>query len=314
LILVFTSLMLAIPSVVAQEMEPASNSKDFWKVLEGLDLSLKTFDNGEDSTLGIAYSIDRSIYSTESVFASLFAKGNVAFDDSLNPEDLLETKLKCGYRLLRHGISESEGDQPPPDESGLEGHIGPAWILDLNIVGGLESDQAFTQKQWTYGLAVDAWVKVPEVDPLWWNVADYPGSLIRYISGHDRPEPRGGFAIPVISVGLDQVEVQENDPRASVGDESSFSRLRMESSMRTPLLELEGDGEVSLSVAYRWYSEIAPSDAVEAAELDEYDFFSASVFTDSGFYIRYTTGMLPFDQTDTDSLQIGWTYSIDAFR
>ncbi|MEQ1891167.1 MAG: hypothetical protein ABL998_01385 [Planctomycetota bacterium] len=308
-----TAALFLASSTVAQE----TYHGDFWKLLQDLSIEFKIFtDSNGESSPGISYDIERSVIEGR-VDLEFMARGNVAFERDFNPVDFLETRLSVAYDGS-HELSEPQGTGTDPND--LELIAGDLLHFNLALQAGLESNQSFTEKQYTYGASLDAWAKISERKTVWWNVFDYPAAALRALSGYEdegfQPVqgffPKASYGLPAISLGIDQVNVDENDPRAAAGDTSDFARFRFEASMRSPVMIL-GDEEIFLSADYRLFRELGASDAIEAADLDSFDFAGLALFDARGFFVRYTTGMLPFDNEDAQAYELGWSFNGGAF-
>lgn len=175
--------------------------------------------------------------------------------------------------------------------------------------GGLESNQDFTLKQYTYGanlsIIAKGWGKDSWIGHA--NILDYIPAALRVLSGTDSNfEPRGS-AFPTFMIGFDQVMPQDMDPRAVVGDTSDFTRLRAEIGFRTSVGQWENDS-IFLEANIRHYQEINASNAVKAADLDTNTFFTLALQLPMNTYVAYTTGKLPLDQENDQVYEAGFKY------
>lgn len=313
-------------------------------ILRGLKLEFKSFDTKQGSTsAGIAYDYDRTfaLFGPGQIARlGVTAKGNVAFDPDVNPSDFLESKINLNLRQdwggvlvlnerteeekkewarVRRQLAEIE-DQEDLDEvfwtdpmvrKHAVASLSPQFVLDMELSGGLESNQDFTARQTTFGLNARAELN------LWgnyanWNLFDYPFALIRYLAdpGRDDGSPRWyvlGSTVPHVTIGLDLVSPEANDPRTIAGDNSDFLRLNVEVGFRTLLLH-RASGDIFFNAHYRTYYELSPSEVVETANLDQFDYFRASITSKQGLFASYTTGRLPLGSRDADAYEVGWAF------
>jgi hypothetical protein len=57
-----------------------------------------------------------------------------------------------------------------------------------------------------------------------------------------------------------------------------------------------GNEVFNFSSNYRWYNEGNASQAIKTNELVFSNFFVAAILSNSGLFVSYTTGKLPFDK------------------
>lgn len=310
-------------------------------VLDPLKLDFKVIDarNGAQS-IGSTfnYTVNETFFDESHLgrdvshaYFELSAKGTVAFDSAVNPEDLLVGKVRLGYR--RHlGMASGEavpdmGSLAPRFAHGndterakiiqdlAEHDTGSPELLDfrLDLNAGIESNQRFSERNSTYGLSL--YLKptfLPSSSLAGWNFFDWPFYLTRVAtkySGDAGNHSVSGIATPAIQVALDDVTPEGMDPRAMLGDASTYQRVSINASMRTGFAKV-GDQRFTIDLNYRYYQEIDASSAVKGAGLDGYDYFAVGIEQeDGGFFVTYRTGKLPFDQRDNNAVEMGWHFT-----
>jgi len=318
------------------------------KLIEDTNLKLKVFEpeeEGKSASLGFSYSYNKnhkSRFDKESenysgLDIAFKAKGNVAFDNDANPKDFLDTKLSWSYFLSRGGVFGVIDDGPTltklneletkiamiteaqelrtskdwADYKKIIGkHLSDQYYFDIGLDGGLESDQSFKKKQYTYGakagLVARGWGDDSILGLL--NVLDYIPALIRQYSAiDDKWRPRGS-AFPSVLLGVDQVMPEGDDPRAQAGDDSDFPRFKVEASFKTLFAEWKTD-PVYLEANFRFYHEFSASQAVKDAKLDEFTFFSIALRLPQNIFVSYSTGKLPLNEADSQVYSIGLDYN-----
>ena len=179
--------------------------------------------------------------------------------------------------------------------------------FDVALDAGLETDQRFDARNGVFGLRGILDVKAWNDDTVlaWANVLDWPFAAIRYLLATDEGFQPRGAAIPTVLVGLDWVEPHGDDPRALAGATDGFLRLQAELGFRTPIGKV-GERELHFACSWRLFHELDADDAIVAADLDVYDFFSASIVADGGLFVSYRTGRLPFDVRDDAAFELGF--------
>ncbi|MCR9248683.1 MAG: hypothetical protein NXI31_26950 [bacterium] len=314
--------------------------------LKDFNLAVKAFDdeNGQ-SALGFSYDYAKTWRTGPDSHSTpdhgfefeLAARGNVVFDSTFNPEDFLDTKFEYRYYRSNGGVRDDLPDPTPEQkaerldrvnklaEFGDDYKSSALYIehsrdirqameaqvhFDLGVNGGVEANQDFTARNYTYGFEAMLDVKVWDPTDPWCNLnlLDIPFAALRLVTGYDQEFTVRGSTIPTFLVAIDQVEPDGGNPRAMVNDDSSFGRLRGEVSFRTPIAWIR-DSQTYFNANYRIYHELNASQAVENADLETFHFVALSITTDAGFLVTYTRGQLPFDVADSESIQVGWAFN-----
>jgi hypothetical protein len=327
------------------EMTIASDSK--WRFLKDLNLRFKTFksNDGGDQALGFTYNISKDINKRlfkqnnadqAGISFSINLEGNVAFDMKTNPNDFLNSNLSLHvFRSQGGAITVSDDVKTKLNE--LENKLvsienkddlfkSPVFktfsdtmlknmtnqfYFDFSIIGGLESNQSFTEKQYYYGgqLGFDAKAWNPNSILAHCNFFDWPFAAIRWLSGSDNKFSPHGSTIPSILVGIDLVDPQSGVIKKVHSEKSTFTRLRIEASFRTPIVEIMTNNLAFFEADYRYYREISASGDVKKEELDKFEYFSAALILSNGIYMSYSTGKLPFDAKNDKVYEFGFKFN-----
>ncbi len=306
----------------------------------------------DQTGLGFSYDYEKAIaprYTksatrTRGVQADLALNGNVAFDDNINPEDFLDSRFSFrifqstggvdkgsldareeGANLDRQRLNEIDDVLAAiEDPNELASHplnkelfrlqraLRDQVYVDFHLHGGLESNQAFTRKHFTYGGQVGFVYRA--YDPDSWgslaNVFDYPFALIRAATGYDEGFTPLGATWPSLLLGVEQVEPDDDDPRSVLEGTEEYTRFRGELAFRTPIARL-GDDRVYFDANWRYYRELNASQIVKDADLDEFEYLVLTINSTGGPFVSYTKGRLPFDLTDTESFQVGFRFYLE---
>lgn len=317
-----------------------------WNLFKTLNLKLKTFDTDEStgSRLGLEYSWSRAIASVPlgepqdnplAASMELHARGNVAFDPGVNPNDFLDSGVSFHVFQSIGGVSLREdvdrpalqqrmrdlvdefvrkpaGEQPKflrAIKSMEEIIARPQLLWDLSGHANIESNQDFSERQYVYGiqcgLALTSW----RGEGTWLdgiNFFDYPFALLRVLSGaEDRFRPTG-LHFPRAIVGIDLVDPDGDEARAAVpGEGNPYPRFRGEVDLKTPIAKA-GEDWIWIQASYRVYQEIQASPAIRAADLDTHSFVAVQLQLPKGFSLTYASGRLPLDQQNDDTFELGF--------
>lgn len=187
--------------------------------------------------------------------------------------------------------------------------------------GGVEANQTFSRKQYTYGvggkLDLKFWSDTNKWSKL--NLLDYPFALTRAATESTKPATPDGGAFPIFDVGIDSVMPADGDPRSMVGDRSNYPRFKAVVNFRTTMIRL-GGGDIDFSAEARFYQELGASAAVRGAGLDQYTYFGMTISIPDGeglgklakgAFVSYGTGKVPLDDRSETVVQVGWNYDFD---
>ncbi|MBC8096716.1 MAG: hypothetical protein H7Y43_12980 [Akkermansiaceae bacterium] len=259
---------------------------------------------------------------------TLDAQGEVAVEADKNPNNLIEAG---GALHMFQGVGGIDPQYRPTREAQIKlddlidaaarhdqaarkqaikefmAHMAPHFFYDLQAHARIETDQQFDNKQFVYGgqlsLVFRDWRPRSEIG--WFNLVDYPFALFRALAGREEFQP-SGRTFPSVVLGLDQVNPSENGARLAIDpDEDSYSRVRVEVAFKTPLLRLEKE-TLYFTAAYRHFSELSASTAIKSAQVDDSDYFVATVDLPLHFNISYSTGKSPLDQQNDQVYAVGW--------
>ncbi len=275
------------------------------------------------------------------------AKGNVAFNSDINPANFLDNRFSLSGFHNQGGVLPNNFDLKEQKQKNwyqklneLENELAKAetqeqhnailaqknniinavrqtlslqTYVDFNVNAGLESNQRFTQRQWSYGAQVS--VEIKSYDRNAWqtkaNIFDYPFALIRLFTGYNTiPEfvPYGS-SIPTIVFGLDQVDPENNSAREALEEASTFDRYRCEIYFRSPIAYIGGN-EIFFNFDYRYLHEIDAPTSIKASDIDKFEYTVISITSSNGVFVSYTDGKLPFDLSNHQAYELGWKFHL----
>jgi|GEM_PF-1403015 len=339
------------PEYINKALNPIIERSNGLSFLKDINFEVKSFDSvSGDSGLGFSYDYnktnsltdykyDANSNATTGLAWNFSAKGNVSSESDINPKDFLDTRLSLtGFRDYG-GVSEAASksvfntlndleDQAWNSDEGsnekanalkkikeLSGSfLSTQTYLHYDLNAGLESNQNFTEKQWSYGakLALDIKGYGNESSIGKWNVFDYPFALIRRLTGYgggDSFRPLGS-TFPTFVIGLDQVDPVNNTAREALGEEGKFGRTKAEVYFRTPIGYVNGE-ELFVNYDYRIWREVSPSAAIESSCMDEFLYRTLSITSSNGVFVSYSKGKLPFDLSSGAVYELGWKFHFD---
>jgi hypothetical protein len=318
----------------------------FKKFLDAANIKFKAFDSdkpGSDKSLGFSYDVNRDFtryYISDETARhdglafNLSAKGDVAFDKAANPRDFLDWKgAFLGFcsrggairstdevALRLNDLEDAAAEIKTREEllrdpnmvellRIIREHMTTQYYFELAANGGVESDQSFSQTQYTYGGHLAFEIKGWNPDSPWakFNIFDYPFAATRLIFQNDKVWTPRGSALPTVMVGLDQVMPTGGDPRAKIGDNSDFPRFKLQAGYRTLVGHISGEAAF-FEANVRYYQELGASAAVKAASLDHATVFTAVLLLPKNMYVSYSTGRLPFDVKNSQLYELGLHY------
>lgn len=336
---------LESPVSVSNALAPLLRSDHGRQFLRDVDWRIRTFDADGETGLGLAFNYARNVPLDVEAHADgrgvtgfgldLTVDGNVAFDDEVNPTDFLSSRLTVDWFRSRggtRGALTSEQQQTAVTAATAASNYAdrdewlasPEWneltglarevlstqvYCEFGLDFAFESDQSFGAQDYVVGAHAAFDVKVWNDHDAWTtlNFVDYPAALVRVLTGFDRELTPRGHAFPTLVVGFEHVEPDGDTPRALAGDDSDYRRLRLELAYKAPLATIDGE-QYALTAVYRRYHELDPSDEVEAADLDEYDYVTFAFESEQGLYASFATGRMPFDDEDAEVYALGWRF------
>ena len=314
-----------------------------WKFLRDLNVQFKSFqtENNPNTSLGFTYdfNFDYAYFreNNKNRISNTFgisASGNVAFNKALNPADFTETKLHYSYSHFNGGVvtkSDTEvflkldsiedllvGEKDMRsqraiqlwEEFGKNLELSNQYYYGVSPKFAFESNQDFSRKQFTPGIAIDlgakAWNKSSTLSQL--NIFDYPFALLRLIAGTDKKFAPSGSTFPTIQFVLDYVIPSTDTIRKGlVGDLDPFPRIKLETGFRTFITTVKKEN-IFFNANLRYYRELNAPEAIKKADLNTHAYLVMAVQSTSGFYISYAKGKLPFDAKTDEIYSIGFNY------
>jgi hypothetical protein len=163
-----------------------------------------------------------------------------------------------------------------------------SYVLSVSATAGLEGDQDYDNKQSAYGIT----------------------GLFS----------RSGF--PSLRLDYEKIDADDDDVRMALTNDNQYDRLSGELGYRYPILNYDSYN-VWFYISYRYFMEFSAPDSIRNADLDEFDFVSASIrfpakllgfvkTDDFNLYLRYTDGQLPFDSQPDKAVQLGFSTNIST--
>lgn len=332
---------------VLEFLENYISGKDttYGKWLNELNLEFKTFQNQDStrSSLGLSYDfkLERAKIREKGALRNgiglaLESKGNIAFNKEVNPYDFLNSKIVLNLFRLGGGVTVKETDKDLSYYAGLRRKLAVynsadeilaspewkemndkfvlsnSWIIKYDLNAGIESNQDFTQKQYTggirFGAGLKSWDKTNLTSKL--NIIDYPFELIRRITGYNG-NIHTGITIPSLLVGLDYVNPENDAERETIeGELKPFPRVNLELGFRTVLTEVSGQ-TLYFNSSYKYYKELSVSQSIKDNNYDDFAYFTASLTSSNGLYVSYSQGKLPFDRQSDAVYEIGFKYKLE---
>jgi len=315
------------------------SSERLW--INNLNIKFKTFqaNDSNKTSLGFEYKWNYDInknkntdYEDAEFLAKIVANGNIAFKKNLNAADFQNVKIELGRNAFLGGpsgtrtisvkkIADSINQILAAIDDEKELESSPLWntITDLigiknqyhynfSANGGWEGTQDFSKSQYTYGLQIRFSAKSYSDKNILsqLNILDYPFALIRYITGSDKSLTPYGAALPLITIGIDQVNPAKDSVRKGLtGDEKAYARFKFEAGFRTLLINIK-ETPIHFNAAFRFFSEISPQAILKTNKLNKSSYFTCSITSGDTYFISYSYGKLPFDKTDNAIYEMGF--------
>ncbi|MDP9048679.1 MAG: hypothetical protein M3N14_11115 [Bacteroidota bacterium] len=322
-----------------------NKNPDAYKLIRNVNLKFKTFQAGaQPPGLGFSYQYDNS-WTKNNIGNSgdanqsfnLNLDGNVAFKKIYNPVNFLESRFFYNSTFFWGGFAKKntpeQGKQlrqvfrdynealKNRDEARQASLMAEAnkltvitdqYYIGINGSASYESNQDFSKTQFIPSLLFNAGASsISNSGALhWFNIPDYPFALIRLLTGTDRHFSVSGVAIPALLFGLDHViPTQDSLRRAVTGSLSPFTRVRFEISFKTEAARA-GNQVIWFSADYRWYQQLAASQALINAKIDHFNYFTCNLSSTNGFFVSYSYGQLPFDKRKDSVYALGFKYDL----
>jgi predicted DNA-binding protein YlxM (UPF0122 family) len=311
--------------------------------LKDLDIKFKTFQADTVSGLGLAYNysgriityyIDSASASGSGLNISAAANGNISFIKRINPDNFLKTGAVINYFNSQGGavaVTNEMSDSLTRIQMMLSYYNdidslnnSPLWknyielvstylttqfFFDLSLRANLESSQDFSSKNYVYsgsiGIDIKAWDQNSAAARF--NIFDWPFALIRYLSAADNAFSPSGAAIPTVLISADYVDPAGDRERKVFQRTEKYFRYGIEAGFKTLITEA-AENRIFFSAGIRYYKEPGADEVIRNAGLDEPFYFSTALSLQSGMFISYSTGRLPYDLHSDDVYSIGFSY------
>jgi len=335
------------PETLNKVLETVIASDSKWRFLKDVNLKFKTFKatDGGDQALGFNYNfskdINKRLFKENSadqagLSFSINLEGNVAFDKKTNPNDFLNSNLSLhvfrsqggaitvtdDVKTMLNALEKKLADIENRDDlfkspvfktfaDTMLKNMTNQFYIDFSFIGGLESNQSFTEKQYYYGgqLGFDAKAWNPDSTLAQYNIFDWPFAAIRWLSGTDETFLPRGSTIPTVLIGVDLVDPQSGVVKQVHSDKSTFTRLRSEASFRTPIVEIMKNNLAYFEADYRYYKEFNASGETKKEKLDKFEYFTSALILSNGIFVSYSTGKLPLDAKKDQVYELGFKFN-----
>jgi hypothetical protein len=191
--------------------------------------------------------------------------------------------LKIGYEL-KGTVAEDTKSNP---KNFLESEVSADYFYASKSAfsaGGFvkyESDQSFDNTQLAYGVS------------------------LAYAKKGFLNSQKNQFAF---ALNIGQVDPKDNKSR-----EDAYSQTNLEKYDRLDLelfysYNIGQDYLSEFEISYRYFKEISPDTVIKTAKLDKFKMLTYLLRLENNFHIAYSTGELPFNKTDDQIFEIGYSY------
>jgi hypothetical protein len=332
------------PLTINKDLMSALTLDSSWRFFKDLNLKLSTFTTADGSQcLGLSYTLSKDVnrfFFTKNdslrtgINYSINLEGNIAFEQTVNPTDFLNSSVSVHYFRAQGGAIQTTNDfyttlnQLEDKIATIEDQnqlltspelktfvttmrqtISDQYYIDFSAIGGLETNQSFTEKQLYYGLQFGLDLKAwnPGSALAKYNIFDWPFALIRFLSDNDNTFSPRGSAIPTLLLGVDMVDPLTGTVKQLHEDKSFFTRFRAETSFRTPL---SLKNSIFFEASYRYYWEPNASSLVKRNSVDRFGYFGAAITIANGIFASYSTGKIPSDLEGDRVYELGFKLNL----
>lgn len=314
-----------------------------YQFIRDLNLKPKTFQtDSAGASLGFEYKYDNSWSKIKKSGAAIFIQdynlllnGNVAFKKNLNPNNFLESSFSYNGAFSWGGqpleIDDATSDKIEALEDTILARrkrkesyvdlykqvnsfitVSDQFYLGIKGKFAFETNQDFSTQQFAPGVIIGVGAKGwNNKEALrYFNLLDYPFALIRLLTGTDKEFNVYGATFPSFLFGLDYVVPNKDSVRKKlIGTQDPYSRMRFEIAFKTRVARI-GKEVLNFSSNYRWYKEVNASTTIKNNNLAYSNFFVAAIESNTGFFVSYTTGKLPFDKKNDQVYALGFKYDL----
>ena len=286
-------------------------------------------DNGLSGGLGVTYDLQYSLWDTGSLNSAgesgvdkkdgitrfhkyhleFHANGTYAFDQDTPRKDFIKAKVDGLYQWYREDkqfVDRSLCLSPDDITSGRCQVTLDSLFIDAGLTASYESDQRRENVNYTYGATARvSWWPDRDSAVLKFNPLDWPFRMIRKATGDD-PRPIRQ-SMPSLLLNLERISPDKDTLRQEVLDASSedYDRLNIELGFSTAV-GMFSEKRVNFSASLRYFRELDPPTAIEAADMDTHKAVFYSLEMDSGWRLTYATGKLPFDREEDQLWELGY--------
>ena len=263
------------------------------------------------------------------------SKGNIAFNKNINPKNFLDSKLSLNLFHWGGGVSVMDTTVSLLELSDLRKNMAikyktseeiinseewekfnnvfsmkNSWIIKYDLNAGLESNQDFSKRQNTLGLrlgaSIKSWNNNSTLTKI--NILYYPFALIRTITGYDKSFQVSGATLPGLLIGFDYVNPVKDTLRKSFDEDlKPFPRINFEIGFRTEITRVVTQ-TIFFNCSFKYFAELGAPHEIKENSLDKFTYFTSSLSSNSGFFVSYSYGKLPFDRVNDAVYEIGFRY------
>lgn len=288
--------------------------------------------NGLSGGLGVTYDLQYSLWDTGSLNSEgeagvdkqdgitrfhkyhldFHANGTYAFDQDTPRKDFIKAKVDGLYQWYHEDkqfIDRSLCLKPEDIAAGRCQVTLGSLFVDAGLTASYESDQRRENVNYTYGATAHvSWWPDRDSAVLKFNPLDWPFRMIRKATGDD-PRPIRQ-SMPSLLLNLERVSPDKDTLRQEVLGASSedYDRLNIELGFSTAVGTFS-EKRVNFSASLRYFRELDPPTAIEAADMDTHKAVFYSLEMDNGWRLTYATGKLPFDRDEDQLWELG--YQVD---
>jgi len=330
------------PDTINKVLIDSLKTDSGWQFLKDINLKFETFQaNDGTESLGFNYNfskdIEKHLYSADNTSQSGYSvsiklEGNIAFDEQTNPTNFLTSNASIhlfhsqggvisnntstGLFNSLNSLEDKMAEIENPDDllnsteyktfsKEIISNLSNQYYFDVSLIGGLESNQSFSEQEYYYGgqIGFDAKAWNPETELARYNIFDWPFAAIRWLSGNDEVFSPRGSTIPTLLAGIDLVDPQSGVVKEMHSGKSVFTRFRTEISFRTPLNKYN---KAFFEANYRYYQEINASSDIKNNGLDNFEYFVTAITMSNGMFVSYSNGRLPFDIQKEKVYELGF--------
>ena len=247
--------------------------------------------------------------------SNFFARGNYVHKDDVNPSELSEIGGEWSRRWFKVSVANpltlEQGDSVQRcvqdsnsfsittdvcrERLGFGRTQMSYWFVDIDAHAKIEGDQQFDQRHYVYGFNT--------------NLSRKLGEQTLVVN-------------PILTLGLEQVDPTADTARQAVlPADDRYERLYAKVTFTGHIGRIRNQ-LLKYSLSVRYFKEVSPDAAIEAADLDSYRYSAFAIQipaavipgfdnTRNSFVLSYASGELPFNRTSEKAFELGFRHDID---